>query len=82
LLVDGEIICIDQPDKLKKAHGKNAVKVESVNDQIKEFNLDGLGDNYDFLKFIKDNPIKNIKTLEASLEEVFIKMTGKELKND
>jgi len=82
LLVDGEIICIDQPDKLKKSHGKNAVKVDSVNGQIKEFNLDGLGDNYDFLKFIKDNPIKNIKTLEASLEEVFIKMTGKELKND
>ena len=79
-LVDGEIICIDQPKNLKKAHGKNAVRVDAINGQTKEFNIDGLGVNSEFLLFIKDNHLKSIKTLEASLEDVFIKLTGKELK--
>jgi fluoroquinolone transport system ATP-binding protein len=82
LLVDGEIICIDQPCDLKKAHGKNSVGVETLNGQRMEFDLTDIGTNKEFLLFIKQNPIKRIKTLEASLEEVFIKLTGKELKND
>lgn len=82
LLVDGEITCIDQPSDLKKAHGKNAVCVETLNDLRIEFDLTDIGTNKDFLLFIKQNPIKRIKTLEASLEEVFINLTGKELKND
>jgi len=82
LLVDGKIICIDQPSHLKKIHGKNSVRVETIDGQNKEFQLDDIGNNFDFLLFIKQNPIKSIKTLEASLEEVFIKLTGKELKND
>lgn len=82
LLVDGKIICIDQPCNLKNAHGKNSVRVETLNGQLMEFNLTDIGTNKEFLSFIKQNPIKQIKTLEASLEEVFIKLTGKELKND
>jgi fluoroquinolone transport system ATP-binding protein len=82
LLVEGEITCIDQPSDLKKAHGKNSVRVETIDGQTKEFELTDLGINNDFLIFIKQNSIKRIKTLEASLEEVFIKLTGKELKND
>ena len=82
LLVDGKIICIDQPCNLKNAHGKNSVRVETLNGQVMEFNLTDIGTNNEFLSFIKRNPIKLIKTLEASLEEVFIKLTGKELKND
>lgn len=82
LLVDGEITCIDQPSVLKKAHGNNSLRVETLNEQMMEFDLTDLGNNQEFLLFIKNNPIKRIKTLEASLEEVFIKLTGKELKND
>jgi len=82
LLVDGEITCIDQPSDLKKAHGKNSVRVETLNGQKMEFYLTDIGSNEGFLLFIKQNPIKRIKTLEASLEEVFIKLTGMELKND
>ena len=81
LLVDGEITCIDQPSDLKKAHGKNAVSVETLKGIKREFDLTDIGTNKDFLLFIKQNQIKRIKTLEASLEEVFIKLTGKELKN-
>jgi fluoroquinolone transport system ATP-binding protein len=82
LLVDGEIICIDQPTDLKKAHGKNAVRVETLNGQTMDFDLTGIGNNEEFLLFIKNNPVRTIITLEATLEEVFIKLTGKELKNE
>ncbi len=80
-IVDGEIILIDEPSKLKQAHGKEILKVELKNGSQAEFTINGIGQNNSFLNFIKDADIRRMNTLEASLEEVFIKVTGKSLKS-
>lgn len=79
-IVDGEIIITEKPAALKLQHGKNMVKVELKNGKDKVFPLIQLGKNEDFNKFISQDEILRIHTQEASLEEVFIKITGKNLK--
>jgi fluoroquinolone transport system ATP-binding protein len=78
-LVDGEIIITEKPSVLKLEHGKNSVKVEMKGGTISEFSLDRLGTNTDFLTLIAAGEILRIHTQEASLEQVFIDVTGKKL---
>ena len=78
-IVDGELKLIGVPSELKLEHGKDVVKVELMNGSVKEFSLNGIGQNNTFLNFIKMEEIKRIETLEATLEEVFISVTGKDL---
>ncbi|MBN2804582.1 MAG: ABC transporter ATP-binding protein [Deltaproteobacteria bacterium] len=79
-IVDGTLLLTDRPDNLKSKYGKDAVIVELANGKTEEFLLDKLGDNRDFLNFIKGEDVKRIDTEDATLEEVFIKVTGKKLK--
>lgn len=79
-IVDGEIIITEKPTDLKLQHGRDLVKVELRNGKNAEFPLTRLGENLEFGKFIKEKEILRIHTQEASLEEVFIKITGKNLK--
>ena len=69
----------EKPSVLKNNHGKHIVKVELQNGQIADFPLKDLGNNPKFLGFISQNEILRINTQEASLEEVFIKITGTKL---
>jgi len=80
-ILDGEIKLIDQPKKLKLRYGERKVKVEYTNGQtfIKEFALDNLGDNMDFMDILKSTRIDSIHTEEATLEDIFIKVTGRNL---
>jgi fluoroquinolone transport system ATP-binding protein len=80
-IVEGELLLTEAPAVLKHNFGKDLVRVESGNNLIKEFPLENLGNNNDFISFIKKNEHLRINTLEASLEEVFIKVTGKSLKS-
>jgi fluoroquinolone transport system ATP-binding protein len=80
-IVEGELLLTEAPAVLKHNFGKDLVRVESGNNLIKEFPLENLGNNNDFISFIKKNELLRINTLEASLEEVFIKVTGKSLKS-
>lgn len=79
-IVDGSIQITEAPEKLKQQYGKNAVKVELKNGQTAEFELENLGTNPQFLDFIKKGELQRINTQEATLEEVFIQVTGKALK--
>lgn len=79
-IVDGELRATDTPKNLKKQYGRDAVNVELSNGQSAEFPLKKLGENPDFLGFINQDEVKRIHTLEATLEEVFIRITGKSLK--
>lgn len=81
-IVDGEIAAIDAPKALKLQHGERKVKVEYQNDglQSKEFELDGIADNEAFLQTLRDYPIETIHTEEASLDRIFIEVTGKHLR--
>ncbi|MFY9222542.1 MAG: ABC transporter ATP-binding protein [Blastocatellia bacterium] len=78
-IVGGEIRLTEKPSVLKNNHGKHIVKVELQNGQIADFPLKNLGNNPTFLDFISQKEILRINTQEASLEEVFIKITGTKL---
>lgn len=79
-IVDGKLQVTDTPKNLKKEYGREGVDVELHNGSNKEFPLKNLGANKDFMAFIKEDEVKRIHTQEATLEEVFIRVTGKSLK--
>ena len=81
-IVDGEIRLIDTPKELKLKYGKRSLKVEYfTNDHTvqEEFNLKDLGYNNKFIELLKKENIKTIHTQEATLEEIFVKTTGRSL---
>lgn len=78
-IIDGNLEVTDTPQNLKDKYGRDAVKVELKNGNTEEFLLNDLGNNMSFLNFIKQDEVKKIHTLEATLDEVFIKITGKTL---
>jgi fluoroquinolone transport system ATP-binding protein len=44
-----------------------------------EFDLDGIGTNAEFLTLIRQRPVDRIYTLDATLEDVFLRVTGARL---
>lgn len=78
-IVDGEIRLTEKPSVLKNTHGKKSVRVELQNGEMNEFPVKDLGENPSFLEFIKQAEVLRINTQEATLEEVFIKVTGTKL---
>ncbi|MFK7800531.1 MAG: ATP-binding cassette domain-containing protein [Anaerolineae bacterium] len=81
----GTISVLDAPSTLKKRYGKRNVRVEYLNgsDQIheQEFALDGLGNNAEFSQLLQSaGRIETIHTQESTLENIFIEVTGQELK--
>jgi fluoroquinolone transport system ATP-binding protein len=44
-----------------------------------EFDLDGVADNAAFLTLLRSGGIETIHTLETTLEDVFIQVTGRVL---
>ena len=80
-IVDGEIRLIDQPQKLRLAHGERKVEVTFQNGQLQReaFDLDGLIDNQTFKEILSSYRLESIHSKEASLEDIFIKVTGRSL---
>lgn len=79
-IVDGEIKAMDSPENLKIQHSSRSVEVLFRNSIEKErFNLDGLGQNKEFLDKLQSNEIETIHSKEASLDDIFIQVTGKTL---
>lgn len=79
-ILEGQIALIDSPKKLKLAHGKRMVMVEYEGGN-QEFALDGLGENQAFLQLIREKNLQTIHTEEATLEDIFVKVTGHSLKS-
>jgi len=80
---EGKISLIDSPRQLKIDKGKKCVKVEYREEGkivSENYYINRLGENEDFLKVIKEKYIETIHTQEATLEEIFIKVTGRGLK--
>ncbi len=81
-IVDGRISLIDSPRALKLRQGKKTLLLEyreSEGTAVANFELQGIGRNADFLKLIQDKDLETMHTLEASLEEIFIEVTGRSL---
>jgi len=81
-IVDGEIKLIDSPRSLKLEHGQRMVRVEYLVKgaiERREFPLEALGDNPEFLGLLREQDIQTIHSLEATLEDIFIQVTGRSL---
>ena len=82
-IVDGKLSLIESPKELKIRHGKKVVKVEYLKSGellSKEFDLKNLADNLSFIELLKSGTVQTIHTEEATLDEIFIKATGRQLK--
>jgi fluoroquinolone transport system ATP-binding protein len=84
-IVDGKIAAIDPPEVLRRHHGRRAVEVhwgdaadESRRGQA-EFPLDGLAENEQFLDALRRDDLLSLHSQEASLEQVFVEVTGRTL---
>lgn len=81
-LLDGEISLIDSPPNLKLRYGKPEVKVEYLSGDVIQsqiFPIKGLGENEAFQAVLRDNQLRTMHTQEATLETIFIKVTGRSL---
>lgn len=81
-LVDGQIRLIAAPRELKMRYGRRTVRVDYRANGLaehEEFNLDGLQDNAAFLNLLSDCKIETIHSQEASLDDIFVTVTGRAL---
>jgi len=81
-IVEGAVRLVDNPKELKVKMGKRLVKVEySAGGGIgmNEFPIEELGHNEEFLNVLRNHEIKRINTEEPTLEEIFLKVTGRRL---
>jgi fluoroquinolone transport system ATP-binding protein len=81
-LVDGGIAALGAPRALRLAYGRRVVRVEAIRDgtrAVREFALDGLADDPDFQTLLRSGDVETIHTLETTLEDVFVRVTGRRL---
>ena len=81
-IVDGEIKLIDAPDKLRLQYGRPQVQVGfQLNGHVERavFELAGLAENVRFQQLLSAESIQTMHTQEATLEDIFIEVTGRQL---
>lgn len=81
-VVDGRIALVDAPRALKLRYGEPTVRVEFAAGgatEQRDFPLAGLGENETFLRLLRSEPIQTIHTREEALEDICIRITGREL---
>jgi len=82
LIVDGRLGLIANPKALALEYQEPVVEVRyEKNSHVTttEFPLEGLGHNEDFLTSIRECKVIALHSKDATLEEVFIKVTGRSL---
>jgi fluoroquinolone transport system ATP-binding protein len=78
-IVDGRLVLVDSPRALMVERGRRAVRVEYTDEGgsgARDFDLDGLAEDPGFLRVLRTTRVERIHTLEATLEDVFIDVTG------
>ncbi|WP_247003749.1 ABC transporter ATP-binding protein [Halosolutus gelatinilyticus] len=81
-IVDGRVPVVGQPRALKLEHGEPTVRVEyRANGRLERerFPLSELGDDEAFHDLLRRRTVETVHTEEATLEDVFIDVTGAEL---
>lgn len=79
---EGKIVALDAPKNLKLQFGEKSVKIEykDGNTMIKEvYFLDNPNEKAKFNKIIADKEVITLHSQEATLEQIFIKITGRVL---
>lgn len=81
-IIDGEIKLIDTPKNLKQLYGEKLVEIEYVKEgEIYKETLKTIDDTdrEKIANIVKSYDIKTMHTKEATLEEIFIQVTGRGL---
>ena len=82
-VVDGRIEALDSPAELKIARGQRVVRVEFRGDngriETADFQMDGLADDAAFHALLREKHTETIHSREASLDDVFVDVTGRRL---
>ena len=81
-LVEGKIKLIDSPERLRLKYGRPQVEVAyQQNGQVMKimFDLAGLAGNGRFQQLLQSEAIQTMHTQEATLEDIFVEVTGKAL---
>lgn len=80
-IVDGKIVALDTPKNLKLKYGQPSVTVEYAEEgELKSATFDMIGAaKAELQKFIGEKDVKTIHSGEPTLEEIFIKLTGRGL---
>lgn len=74
---EGKITEMSTPRDLKLKYGKRKVKAEykeKGNLVLKEFDMDGIGDNQEFLTLLKTKNLETLHSGETSLDDIFIRI--------
>ena len=78
-MVDGRLAAVDTPRNFRLAHGKPRVVVGYRDANVvrhKEFPLTGIGEDPAFAALLREHRVETIHTREASLDDVFVAVTG------
>ncbi|MFO8060220.1 MAG: ABC transporter ATP-binding protein [Bacillota bacterium] len=82
-IVDGLIRAVDSPRRLKMQGSSKRVRVECSGDEgktaVHEFDLERLEANEEFARLLRQRRVETIHTVEPTLEDVFVKVTGRAL---
>jgi fluoroquinolone transport system ATP-binding protein len=82
-VVDGQIVAMDKPSELKIARSKRLVRVayrcEDGHLGTADFPMDGLADDPSFHELLRAQHVETIHSKEASLDDVFVEATGRQL---
>ena len=81
-IVDGQIKVIDSPRELMVRHGQRRLCVEYEQHgerRSADFPLDGIGEHEPFLQLIRTCRVITMHSQEATLDDIFIEITGRRL---
>jgi fluoroquinolone transport system ATP-binding protein len=82
-VVDGQIVALDTPAELKVARSQRLVRVEYRGQDSRlestEFAMDNLADDPAFHSLLRSKHVETIHSREASLDDVFVEVTGRRL---
>ena len=84
-IVEGELREMSTPRDLKIRYGKRSMTLEykeNGNTISKEFPMDGIGNNEEFLHLLQNKDIETLHSGETTLEDIFIKVTGVQLRDE
>jgi fluoroquinolone transport system ATP-binding protein len=82
-MVEGTLPVIDSTSDLKLRHGEKKVRMSYLQDQdtlTSEFPIQDLAQNQEFQEILRSREVLTIHTMEASLEDIFIQVTGQQLR--
>ena len=81
-IVDGVLKVVDSPRNLKLKHGEKRVEVEYLREQkllTESFSLEKEAERLKLSEIIREGHIERMHTKEPTLEEIFIRVTGRGL---